>query len=168
MMKIRKERIFLISYYTLLLVAPLSDVRLTFLTGLMIGLSLLFLYFYRIIRDEILFYVYNFIAILGIVFSLGDYNPYSPLVIGIAYLMLTLIFLHMVYARFIPMFGMVRRDTIIYTLLSLPLAYLSIYLFLIYPIGYGFFGMFILVILIVFLLYFLMRSPKPKKGSNTA
>lgn len=164
----RKEWLFLISYYALLLIAPLGDTRLTFLTGLMIGLSLLFLYFYRIIKDEILFYVYNFMAILGIVFSLGDYNPYSPLVIGIAYLMLTLIFLHMIYARFVPMFGMVRRDTVVYTLLSIPLAYLSIYLFLIYPIGYGFFGMFFIVMLIVVLLYFLMRLPKPKKGGNAA
>ncbi len=168
MRKIGRGWLFLISYYALLLIAPLGDVRLTFLTGLMIGLSLLFLYFYKVIKDEILFYIYNFMAILGIVFSLGDYNPYSPLVIGIAYLMLALIFLHMVYARFVPMFGMVRRDTIIYTLLSLPLAYLSIYLFLVYPIGYGFFGMFFLVILIVFLLYFLMRSPKSKKGSNSS
>ncbi len=164
----KREWLFLLSYYALLLIAPLGDVRLTFLTGLMIGLSLLFLYFYKVIKDEILFYVYNFMAILGIIFSLGDYNPYSPLVIGIAYLMLTLLFLHMVYARFIPIFGIVRRDTIVYTILSIPLAYLSIYLFLIYPIGYGFFGLFFVGILILIFLYLLMRSSKPKKGGNAA
>ncbi len=164
----RREWFFLITYYALLLIGPLGDIRLTFLTGLTIGISLLFLYFYWIIKDEILFYVYNFIAILGIVFSLGDYNPYSPLTLGIAYLMLTFVFLHIIYARFLPIFGMVRRDTVIYTLLSMPLAYLSIYLFLIYPMGYGFFGMFVLVMLIVVLIYFLMRSPKSQERSNTS
>jgi hypothetical protein len=164
----KKEWIYLLVYYTLLLLIPLGDRTPTFLVVLTIGLSLLFMYFYKVIGDEILFYVYNFIAILGTLFALMPYNPYSPLTIGIAYLLLTLILLHMTYARFLPLFGSVRRDTIIYTILSAPMAYLSIYLFLIYPIGYGFVGMLILIVLIIIFIYFLMRSPKSQERGNAA
>jgi len=164
----RRDWIFLILYYILILIYPMGDLRITYITLLVVGISILIIFLYRIIGDEILFYVYNFIALLGIVFSLVNYNPYSLLTLGLAYLALSLLFLHMTYYRFNLLFGKVKGDTLVYTLLSLPLAFLSILLFLIYPIGYGFFGIFILVMLILATLYFIMRSSEPKKGRNSS
>ncbi len=164
----KREWIFLILYFIILLLYPMGDLRLTYITALVIGISIVFIFLYRVIRDEILFYVYNFIALLGIVFSLANYDPYSLITLGLAYLALALLFLHMTYYRFILLFGKVKGDTIAYTLLSIPMAYLSILLFLIYPMGYGFWGVFILVMLIVLLLYLLMRSSESKKSSHTS
>ncbi len=163
----KKEWYFLGAYYALLLVVPMGNLRYIWLVVLDVLASLAFLYLYRVVKDEILFYVYNFIALVGIVFALGNYNPYSPLTLGVAYTLMALWMLHMTYARFEPMFGKVRLDTIAYTLLTFPLAYFSVYLFLIYPIGYGFWGVFTLVMLIVILIYVLMRSPKSEKRSHT-
>jgi hypothetical protein len=164
----KREWIILGVYYALLLIYPIGDWRITYITALDIGISIVFIFLYRIIKDEVLFYVYNFIALLGIVFSLANYNPYSPVTLALAYISLSLLLLHITYYRFTLLFGMVKIDTIIYTLLSIPLAYLSIYLFLIYPMGYGFWGIFMLVMLSIIILYFLMRSPEPKKSSHTS
>jgi len=164
----KREWILLGIYYILLLLYPMGNIRLIGITLITIGISVVFIFLYRIIKDETLFYVYNFIALLAIVFSLADYNPYSPITIALAYLSMALLFLHMTYSRFTFLFGKVKGDTIFFTLLSFPLGYLSIYLFLIYPIGYGFWGIFILVMLIVLILYFLMRSSEPKESGNSS
>ncbi len=166
----KKEWIFLIIYYVLLLIYPLGRsqyLRILYITALVVGISIAFLFLYRVIGDERLFYVYNFIALLGIVFSLANYDPYSLLTLALAYLALSLLFLHMTYYRFTLLFGNVKGNTIAYTLLTIPMAYLSVLLFLIYPMGYGFWGVFILVMLIVILLYFLMRSSESQKSSHT-
>ncbi len=163
----KKEWYFLLIYYALLFIVPLGNLRYTYLVALDVGMSMAFIFLYKVVGDEIIFYIYNFIALVGIIFALGDYNPYSPVTLAVAYTLMVLVLLHITYARFEPMFGKVRLDTIAYTLLSFPMAFFSVYIFLIYPIGYGFWGVFMLVVLIIFLIYLLMRSPKSEKSRHT-
>jgi len=132
------------------------------------NVSLVVFFLYSLVREEVLFYLYNFVALIGIIIALGEYNPYSPVTIAVAYIILSLLLLHITYARFYNYFRMLRRETLIYTLLSLPISFFSVYLFLIYPIGYGFWGVFVLVILSVVIIALLMRSSESENGGNSA
>ena len=164
----KRENLFLAAYYAALLIAPMGNLRFTILTGISILLSLIVFFLYSLVKDEVLFYLYNFVALIGIIIALGEYNPYSPVTIAVAYIILSLLLLHITYARFYNYFRMLRRETLIYTLLSLPISFFSVYLFLIYPIGYGFWGVFVLVILSVVIIALLMRSSESENGGNSA
>ncbi|OYT59560.1 hypothetical protein B6U71_02500 [Euryarchaeota archaeon ex4484_178] len=98
-MKIERQWLFLIIYYILLPIPSLNSLSSLFATLGTIGVSILILFFYKIIKDEILFYLYNFIGILGLIFTLSSYNPYSPLTLLIAYGLLSLILLHINYTH---------------------------------------------------------------------
>ena len=158
----KRENAFLLAYYIALLLPPLGDYRHTALTLLAILASLVLFWMYRSLKDESFFYFYNFVALLGIVLSLGNYNPYYPITLGVAYALLSLLLLHMTYARFHAYFGTVTRETLFYTLLTIPISFLSVYLFLIYPVGYGFLGFFVLSVVIIAGIALLMRSSESK------
>ncbi len=156
----RRENLFLLAYIIALTIAPLGDFRHTIMAlASLVGTLGVFM-LYKSIGDETLFYIYNFLALIGIVVALGGYDPYSPITLLVAYALLSLVLLHITYARFTSYFGMVRMETVFYTLLTLLLSFFSVYLFLVYPMGYGFWGVFFLALLILVGVILLMRSSK--------
>ncbi|MCD6275544.1 MAG: hypothetical protein J7J42_02250 [Thermoplasmata archaeon] len=143
----------------------IESLRIFLLTLMSVGITLGIIILYLIIQDELLFYIYNFAAIVSLIVSLENFNPYSLFTLLIGYSLLLLLLLHIYLYRFTQKFGVIRRDTLIYVILSIPLSYASVYLFLSMSVGYGFWGAALLLSLILVLLYFLIRS-KSEKSSN--
>ncbi len=146
-----------------LLVWPHYRVLVLVLGG--IGATLVLLLLWRIIKDDLLFYGYNLMALLTLPLAMQFYNPYSMETIGVGYMLLTLLLLHMYMLRFKNKYEMIHRDTVIYVILASALGYLSVYLFMYYPIGYGLWGAIALMALILFMLYLILR-PESKKRRN--
>jgi len=153
-------------YFFLLLLLASSSLRILLLTLTVIGISIAALFLYKIIESEVFFHLYNFIAVVALPVALEGYNPYSWVTIALAYALLALLLLHIYLHRFFQRFGMIKRETVVYVLLSLPLSFLSAYIFFHLPIGYGFWGIVGLGMMILLLLYFLVR-PKSEESSNT-
>ena len=149
----------------ILLIWPHSRVMVLVLGS--IGAILLLLFLWRVIRDDLLFYGYNLLALLTLPLAMQFYNPYSMLTIGLGYLLLTILLLHIYTVRFENKFKVIHRDTVIYVILAVLLGYLSVYLFMYYPIGYGLWGAVALMALILFMLYLILR-PEPKKRRNAS
>ncbi len=151
-------------YFFFLALLSSHTLRILLLVSTFLLLSLALFFLYRIIESDVFFYTYNFLALVTLPIALEGYDPYSWVTVALAYSLLSLLLLHIYLYRFFSKFGMIKGETILYVLLSLPLSFVSVYIFINASIGRGFWGAVALIIVIVVLLYFLIHSESEKRS----
>lgn len=145
----------LIVYFLLL---PLLSGNAVFITLIIEILATGFIFLYRFLEDESLFYVYIFFSFLAAVPPFYTKNIYDFMNLALLYTLLFFPIAHIIIHKFKRKYGKIDPASILYYLSSLPLSFFLITLLLFIPVNMGVYVTVIIVFIVSAILYYMIRS----------
>ena len=145
----------LIVYFTIL---PVISGDAVFITLIIEMLAMGFIFLYRFLGDESLFYVYMFFSFLAVIPPFYTRNIYDFEILSFFYALLSLPMSHILIHKFERRYGKTDHASLIYYFSSLALSFFLVTLLLFVPIGMEVYTGVVLIFILAALLYYLNRS----------
>ena len=145
----------LIVYFTIL---PVISGNTIFITLIIEMLAMGFIFLYRFLGDESLFYVYMFFSFLSVIPPFYTKNIYNFEILSFFYALLSLPIIHILIHKFERRYGKIDHASLIYYLSSLALSFFLVTLLLFVPIEMEVYTGVALIFILAALLYYLNRS----------